>query len=229
MADEPATAPDAAAGEHDEHAGGEHDEHGKPKPGEKPGGKDAGEQSYLKKHRDMIIVVLTMVGVIIGYLSLKAKPAASTADSSTQTDPTGQGIDYAAGATPGQSYAGDGGASDGFSAYLGNLTDTLGQIESSLATQTANQGTGTATPSPFDTTNMNQSWAAEPASTPARFLFGKAAAGLKYIRNATTGAIYQVNPNGKGYHLTPAQWAALGKPKYTNYDVPKPKPPAKKK
>lgn len=225
MADEP------AEHEHDEHPAGEHD--GKPGDGKdgKPG--KAGEQSYLKKHRDMIIVALTMVGVIIGYLSLKGgKSSTAATDPSTLTDPAGAGVNYTGGTTAGQSFPGDGGASDGFSAYLSNMSDQLNAIESALATGTASTGTGTATPTPFDTTNLNQSWAAEPSSTPAHFLYGKSAAGLRYIRDLSkkTGSVGQVNPNGSIYWLNLQQYTELGSPKYTSFGkapTPAPKPKAK--
>ena len=190
-------------------------EHGKDK---KPAAGDAGKP-FLKAHRDQILIVLTLAGVMIAWLTFR-KPK-STDPTSASYDPTAAaGTPSTAGPDP------SGGAMDGFAAYLSHQSDLLDQLNTTIGSLASGTGgASTSTPSPFDYSSMNHSWAAEPTSAPARFLYGPAARGLRYIRNAANGAIYQINPNGKAFHLTAQQYAELGRPAAVNYGHPPARPP----
>lgn len=205
--------------------------------GEHRGGRSAGRPgehakpaggSFVKQHRDALIITITTIGVLIAWLSFKKKSSAQTADPTGLAYTSGTGLP-----APGQPDPNASGAVDGFAANLSHMQDVLDQLQANLG-PSGSTSTPSSTPAAFDYSSMAHSWANEPVTAPARFLTGRAAQGLRYIRNRTTGAIYQVNPNGRLFHLGQSQYAALGKPKYTEYGhaPPKKKPvkaPATKK
>lgn len=191
-------------------------------PGGAHEGGAAGPGSSVKKHRDVILISLTVVGVIIGYLTMRrsstpaSDPALAGAAPGSGTTPTsGDGL-----GTPGSPTGG--GALDGFAAYLSNISDELAKLQPGAA-----PAPGAPVPAVWSRPSSYSAsgWASEPGSEPAHVLFGAAARGLRYVRNLTTGAIYQVNPNGKLAYLSAANYAELGNPKYTSFHGPKPPPP----
>lgn len=234
MAEETAAQRDADALERQ----AEHDKNPATKGGKKVSAK-------LTKHKDMIVIALTIVSVMIAYLSFKGRGGKSDGASAQAVDNTGAddpfgGASYTSGFSTGvgtgtiaggdsSAYGSSGaGATDGLAAYFDNLSDELAQLTSAVGANAGSNTTTPATPTPWKrpTTNTSTAWAREPASEPARFLFGAAARGLRYTRDRATGRIYQVNPNGRPYALTRYQYAALGMPKYSEYGT---KPPARKK
>lgn len=196
---------------------------------DRPGGPDAAGKKKGPDRKQIIIVVASVVGVIIAWISYrssKSNTAAPAAPVATSGYPStgqvaGQGSpdddssylnQLASQLTAGQQSLAQqlqasqqaqaqasSDAQSGFSTALSNLSSELSSIESGLQSPT---GTSTATP---------------PASPSApSVLYGPAAAGASYVRNSVDGAIYQVTPSGM-VHLQPADYAALGDPSYTSY------------
>lgn len=193
----------------------------------------AGESPDQKKdrkkgdRRQLILIVVGVVGVIIAWISFRAKAnsagANNTADTSLPTTSyspaTSSGL--VAGGDPSGGYS-SGDYSDGFAAYLSNMSDELSTLNTSL---TGLQTTiSSKIPSPI--TPPKSSTTAKPTVK-----IGAAAKGLKYVRDLASGIIYQVQTGTGGkpvfVHVTAADYAALGKPTYTTYGHKQ--PPAKKK
>lgn len=178
-------------------------------------GEVAKVETKLGKHRDLIIIVVSLLGVIIAWVSYRrAKSGGSSG--STFTDTTGSGSAGPAGLVAG-SGAPDASALDGLSTYLSNIQAEL----DTLTAASRQKAKGWVAPTRYNSPR----WRNEPASEKPHFLFGAAAKGLKFLRNRRTGAILEVNPNGTLYKLTHRQYILLGKPTTIDYGrKPKPAP-----
>lgn len=207
------------AGHHDAEHQAEH--HGHEKPGGEKGGAVAKAEGKLGKHRDLIIIVISIVGVVIAWVSYRHVKGGGASGSGAATAP-----DYTSGsgATPAGFVAGSGadtGASDGLLTLLSNMQHELDQLNTTIG------ATGAPRPKWTRPARYNSPrWAGEPASEKPHYLFGAAAKGLTYLRNLATGAVYQINPNGRAFKLNRRQYAALGKPTAITYGH-KPTPPTK--
>jgi hypothetical protein len=150
-----------------------------------PGGakKDAGRQR--------IIVVASVVGVLIAYLTLKkSSSSAPVGSTASMPVPVSSGVVASGGGGGGQQTA-------SLDTYLQNLTQQI--TASNTALQSALAPTlGSALPPPL-------------ASAPAPYAGVFDSADTNTIRNDQTGEIFQVQQQGL-LHLTPATYAALGKP-----------------
>lgn len=154
-----------------------------------------------------------VAAVVAVALFLRHKAAAGGTASATSKDP-GTGVDLAGVTTPNTQ------ASDIENWVQDALNAQQAAVDAALANPAAPAAPTTPDPAP------------KPVPTPvaAHFIFGAAAKGLKYVRNTATRGIYQVQPDGTKYKLTPAQYASLGKPKFTDYyDATYVKPPPKPK
>lgn len=191
-------------------------------------------EGKLGKHRDLIVVVLSILGVLVGYLSYRSSKNKTTAATTAATDPAAAAAQLAAGSGDPTQYTsgyGNGVGSGTVAGYSGDSTagDPYAGLQSmfqnlsdELAALAPGQSTTPTSPGSSIPSSFNQSWSNQPLTAPAQFLYGQAAGGLRYIRDLSkrTAAIGQVNPNGKIYWMNAAQYAELGQPKYTAYGSP---------
>lgn len=159
---------------------------GKPKKGKKP------------DRKQMIIVVASVVGVVIAFLTYRSRSASTAAPGASSNVPLSES------GTNGQ-VLGSGGTVDQSSIDQGFQQLLAGQQSLLNLYGATPSGTQTGQPSTY-------SWAqfvAQPSSL------------ISFIRDAANGAIYEVEPTASGgsvyYHLTPAEYAQLGNPTFTNF------------
>jgi hypothetical protein len=188
--------------------------------GADPHGKPPAKADKGNAGKTSILVVLSVVGVVIAWITYKHQVSTSAAaQSANTTSPAyAAGTGTVAGASTDPTTGTD--PTAGFASYLANLSGEIATLQGQIgALGPVMSGAPVTTPS-------------SPSKPPA-FQFGSAAAGDKYIRDRQTGSIYQVQQGGLMYHLSPSQWAATqaGNPKvsYTQYGAPAPakKPAAK--
>lgn len=212
---------DGDAGHDDAHGkpakpthGGPHGTHGKP----------AAAAGKKKDHKQLIVIVVSVVGVIIAWISYKSSQNKAAADDPTMTgtSPYAQAANGQAAAGGNVAGAGDPSSTAGFASYLANLQAEIDGL------QTAVDG---FTPTPVVTPPTGPVLKPPSQIYKPHFIYGAAAKGLKYIRNRATGAFYQVQPNGSLYKLNPVQYAELGNPHASasfgaakKKPTPKPKP-----
>lgn len=166
---------------------------GKPKPageGDKPpaAGKGAPPKGAKKPPpKNAIIIILSLAGVVIAWMTFKKPSTASTASTTGASSATVPSVDTGtvAGAT-------DPNAGAGFASMLNNISGQLTQLQASTpATTTATTPTsgssGTVAPA-FDYAGASSD---------------------SYIRNNATGEIDQVNSSGSIFHINPQQWAIV--------------------
>lgn len=148
-----------------------------------------------KKDRTGLLVALSAAGVVIAYVTYRAirggssasssNAAASTAPASSATNPS---YYPSSGDVAGSGYNPDAGA--GLETMIANLESQVGQLQtgiSAIPTTPSSPSSGTvASSSPFQLKS-----------------------GLNYLRDNTTGAIYQIEADGSSVHLTPQQWAEI--------------------
>lgn len=168
-------------------------------------GATAGEAPKDKKKdqkKQTVIAVASVAGVVVAFLIFRSRSGGGSAPATMS--PGGSIGTY----TPSGNVVGSGtdpSAVQGLSTLLGNQSLQLQSLEAAIAGLTPAQSTA-------DT----------PAVTPPAFELGAAAADDTYVRNDTTGAIYQVQPGQGGtapnfVYLNGQQYAALGKPAFTGY------------
>lgn len=158
-----------------------------------PGAAAPDEPKDKKKedHRQMLLVIASLVGVVIAwftYKSIRGGASASGAPVSSASIP----------ATTSGSVLGSGGDTDavnGFTSYLQNLTGQLTQLQNTINTQANGTGTLPATTSTQLPVPI--------AST----LFAPAASSAGYGRTQS-GLVYQIESDGSELGLTAGQWTA---------------------
>lgn len=220
--------------EADEH-GGEHQRPGAGEHGAAGAGGTSGPAT--KKARDKkttIIVILTAVGVLIGWLTYRAKSSSSstTAGTAGSVDTTGTpttgangsasyggtgGYLVGAGSSGGGSYGTYGtGPTDGStnSSALQGLSDRLDTLTSELSTLTATLQTAPTSPttptSPHTPTKTAPNIGRTVTSTSTAPKITTASQTNQYVlaRDKQTGAWYDLTTKGTAHLLTPAQLAA---------------------
>lgn len=200
------------------------------KPGDAPpaGGKGKpppGGKGKKPDPKTLILIVLSLAGVVVAWMTFKKPSAAAAAGTATTTGassatvPTTSG-GYVAGAT-------DPNAGAGFASMLNNLSGQLTQLQASIPAVTV----------PTTPTSPSSGTTAPPSAVPPAppsFDFANAQSDT-YIRNDSNGLISQVGPSGVAVGLTAPQWASVrglygpgGAPNVSHYGSAPPPPPKKK-
>lgn len=148
-----------------------------------------------KKDRTGLLVALSAAGVVIAYVtyrsirggsSASSTTAASTAPASSASNPNY--YPASSGNVAGSGYNPDAGA--GLETMIANLESQVGQLQTGIST--------------IPTTPSSPSSGTVASSSPFQLK-----SGLNYLRDNTTGAIYQIEADGSSVHLTPQQWAEI--------------------
>lgn len=203
---------------HDEHQG--EGEHGKP--GDK---KPPGAKKPLKDRKELLIVIVSIVGVFITYLIYRSQSAGAATTSFTG----GQGT-----LGNGTLAGGDTGAADGLSSLIDSQSALLAEIEATLKKeQRAINRLPKKMNHPPHHHKPPHGGGKGPSGKP-HFIMNWRAQHLKFIKDDATGKIGEVMKNGKVFWLNARQYAELGRPHYTEYHrhahdkPPHHKPPPKK-
>lgn len=149
-------------------------------------GKGKGKGLLNGPHREEIIVVCSVIGVGLAFLTLR-KGASSAAGTSTPSAALStSGTSASLGTGTGQLAGGYSDANAGLQQYLAQISDQLGGMEASL-NPTAGQGVTPATPSPIAAGLLAPSSSTDFART-------------------DNGSIYQIEQDGTALGLTYQQW-----------------------
>lgn len=146
-----------------------------------------------KKDRTGLLVALSAAGVVIAYITYRAirgggsssTTAASTTGASSASNPN---YYPSSGDVAGSGYNPDAGA--GLETMLSNLESQIGQLQTGI--------------SAIPTTPVSSSSGTTASASPFQLK-----SGLNYLRDNTTGAIYQIEADGSSVHLSPQQWAEI--------------------
>lgn len=165
-------------------------------------GKGKGKGLLNGPHREEIIVICSVIGVGLAFLTLRKGSASAAGTSTPSAALSSSGTSASLGTGSGQLAGGYSDGSAGLQAYLAQISDQLGGMEANLH-PSAGQGVTPATPSPLAAGLL----APDPGSN-------------VYARYAS-GGIYQVEGDGSLFGVTPGQWtqAVQGGASYTQFDA----------
>lgn len=116
-------------------------------PGAHPGAGEAGAPAGEKKkedHRQQIIVIATILGVIVAYLTYRSVRGGTAAASSTGVPLTSASVPGTTSGTVADSGVGSTDAINGFNSYLDNISGELTSLNGNLLNTQANPTQATA-------------------------------------------------------------------------------------
>lgn len=162
--------------------------------------KKSGFKGWVGAHKEEVIVICSVVGVLLAWLTLKAVGgggAAAAGGTASDGSSLPAGVPTSAyGSGSSGTVAGYSGSADyGLQSMLSNLSTSLDTLNSNLA------GTG----SPGDTLTGSSALPPPLAST----LTAPVAYGFNIIENTVNGEKDQVESDGSLYHLTPSDYSEL--------------------
>lgn len=142
-------------------------------------------------HREEIIVICSVIGVGLAYMTLRKAGSSAAGASTPSAALSTAGPSASLGTGSGQLAGGYSDGTQGLQAWLAQISDQLGGMEANLPAD-AGQGVTPQTPSPLASTLSAPTFSGQ------------------YVGYTGTGAVEEVESDGSLFHLSPGQWNTVG-------------------